>query len=82
MNLELYHKETCPFSAKVRDYIAEHGLKSKIAYHDVSQEPESLEALMDMNDDEQVPCLVVDGKPMLESDDIIRWLESNEKQLH
>jgi glutaredoxin len=30
-----------------------------------------------MNGGETVPCLVIDGKPMLESDDIVAWLESN-----
>ena len=75
MKLELYHRKECPFSAKVRDFISTHGLKSQIEYHDIDEDDASLDRLMQMNDDEQVPCLVMDGKPMLESDEIIAWLD-------
>lgn len=79
MKLELYHFESCPYCAKVRKAIDEMGIKSKIDYHDILKDPKAHERLMKMNDDEQVPCLVIDGKPMLESDEIIDWLKSNLK---
>ncbi len=77
MKLELYHFESCPYCKKVRHFIETNGLKSKIIYHDTRKDAEALERLMRMNDDEQVPCLVIDGKPLLESDDIIEWLREN-----
>ena len=50
----------------------ENGIEMKILD---STEPENSQALLDMNGTTQVPCLVVDDKPMLESDDIVQYLE-------
>ncbi len=80
MKLELYHFESCPYCRKVRNYIDQIGVKSQIEYHDILEDKKSHDALMKLNDDEQVPCLVVDGKPILESDDIIAWLKENFKK--
>ena len=77
MKLELFHKMPCPFSAKVRDYIDEKGIKAQITYRDILKDPGAHDELVRMNGAERVPCLVIDGKPMLESDDIVAWLESN-----
>jgi len=79
MKLELYHFEECPYCAKVRSYIKKAGIESKITLHDIDMEPHAFDALMKLMDDDQVPCLVIDGKPMLESDDIITWLKANVK---
>jgi glutaredoxin len=75
MKLELYHFESCPYCVKVRKFIEKNGLKSKITYYDTLKDEAANQRLMEMNDDDQVPCLVIDGKPMLESDDIIEWLK-------
>jgi glutaredoxin len=80
MTMELYHFESCPYCAKVRRYIDEIGAKSQIQFHDILKDPKSHERLMKLNNDEQVPCLVVDGKPILESDDIIAWLKDHFKK--
>lgn len=77
MTLDLYHRIRCPYSAKVRDFLATHGLEDRIAYHDVDHDLGALDALMNLTGKEQVPCLVVDGEPILESDDIVRWLDVN-----
>lgn len=79
MKLELYHMMQCPFSAKVRNYIESNNLKAQIVYHDVDEEGLSGEAMIEKLGSDQVPCLVIDGKPMLESDDIIAWLGDNLK---
>jgi glutaredoxin 3 len=81
MQLELYVREDCPFSAKVRKYLGEKHLESKVNLHDIDSDEESLRELMSINYDEQVPCLVVDGKPMLESDQIIEWFDKNIAQI-
>jgi glutaredoxin len=80
MKLELYHFESCPYCAKVRNFIDQSGIKPKITYHDTQKDSKAHDQLMKMNGDDQVPCLVIDGKPMLESDDIISWLKSNVKK--
>ena len=77
MNLELYYREECPFSQKVLKYIEEKDLNEKIDFHEVDEDLASLEKLEALTDDDQVPCLVVDGKPVLESDDIIEFLSMN-----
>ena len=81
MQIELYHRQDCPFSAKVRRFIDSEGLKSQIAYHDLDKEEGSDRKLLDLTGDEQVPCLVVDGKPILESDEIVDWLEDHKDDL-
>ena len=60
MDLKLYYKETCPFCKKVLRFIEKKGIK------DVE--------LVDIKADE-VPCLFIDGKPMYESMDIIKFLD-------
>lgn len=81
MKIELYYRTDCPYSQRVRNFIAEQHL-NKIKYHDIEKEHASLDKLMAMTDDEQVPCLVVDGKPILESQAIIEWLDQNSEVLH
>lgn len=81
MQIELYHLQECPYSAKVRRFIDAEGLNSHIEYHEISEEPESEETLRKLTGDEQVPCLVVDGKPILESDDIVDWLDDHKAEL-
>ena len=41
-----------------------------------STDPQHRQELLDMNGTTQSPCLVVDGEPMLESADIIAYLQS------
>lgn len=80
MKLELYHFESCPYCAIVRDYIDEIGVRSQIQYYDTLEDEDAAKRLYELTQDEQVPCLVIDGKPMLESDDIISWLKQNFKK--
>ena len=40
-----------------------------------STDPQHRQELLDMNGTTQSPCLVIDGKPMLESADIIAYLK-------
>lgn len=71
-NMVLYIKPGCPFCSKVMLFMEENGIEMKILD---STEPENSQALLDMNGTTQVPCLVVDDKLMLESDDIVQYLE-------
>lgn len=41
--------------------------------------PENRQALLDVGGKTQVPCLVIDGKPLYESNDIIEWLKENQR---
>jgi len=74
MNLILYHMDECPYCAKVRDAISKLKIKKLIEYREIDNE-KYRDELIDLTDDYQVPCLVIDGKPMLESEDIIIFLK-------
>jgi len=77
MELELYHRWGCPYSAKVREFINENGLDRQVKLIEVDESDNAIETLMNLNQSPQVPCLVVDGRPILESRDIINWLNGN-----
>ena len=77
MNLQLFHKWHCPYSARVRDFVDEHGLGDRINYVEIQEVEGAKERLAAMTGMSQVPCLVVDGKPMLESGAIVQWLQQN-----
>ncbi len=77
MNVQLYHKWQCPYSARVRDFIDEHQLGSRIEYVEINEVEGAQDKLAQMTGKSQVPCLVVDGKPMLESAEIVQWLRQN-----
>ena len=49
-------------------------LEEIVAHHDVLSDAKEIDALIELAGKKQVPCLVVDGKPMHESKDINRFL--------
>jgi glutaredoxin 3 len=75
MKLILYHYDACPYCQIVREEIDRLGLQD-VEYRDILSEPRFRDELIQMNGQSQVPCLVVDGKPMLESADIVDFLSS------
>lgn len=75
MELKLYHKWMCPYSAKVRDFIEERQLTDQVQYIDRDENAENKQSLKDLTGKTQVPCLLIDGKPMLESEEIVNFLD-------
>lgn len=78
--LILYVKEGCPFCRHVlltRDNLH---LGDRIQVREIGGTA-ATEALMALTGKSQVPCLVVDGKPMLESKDIASYLVSRAASL-
>ncbi len=68
--LTLYYRPTCPFCLKVL-YFAKQN-KISLALKNISDE--SLrQKLIKIGGKGQVPCLLIDGKPMYESEDIIHY---------
>ena len=76
MDLKLFMFETCPYCRKVIREIEEEG-RSDIEYHDIRKNEEDRRTLVDVGGKQQVPCLFIDGTPLYESDDIIKWLKNN-----
>ena len=77
MNLILYHFAGCPYCAKVRDFMAQNNIS--IPLKDTHANPSYRDELIRIGGKQQVPCLVIDGKALYESLDIIEWLKKNFK---
>ncbi len=73
-DLILYYHPGCPYCTKVFRYLNNVDLDVKSV--DIWSDDEARQTLLDVGGKTQVPCLFIDGKPMYESDDIIRFLES------
>lgn len=70
-NFVLYYKPTCPYCRKVLAYMQDQDIEMEMRN---TMEPGVIDDLMALTGKTQVPCLVIDGTPMLESDDIIMYL--------
>ena len=74
--LKLYYKPTCGFCRKVVRFITDNQLPVEL--RNVRESSAIWEVfLAATNNYTQVPCLLIDGEPMYESDDIIEWLAAN-----
>lgn len=76
MELKLYMFETCPYCRKVINEINIEG-RTDIEYHDIRKNEEDRLELIKVGGKQQVPCLFIDGCPMYESDDIVKWLKEH-----
>ena len=79
MKLELYKFDSCPYCRRVMNHIASAG-RTDVAYRDIHESRENRERLIRDGGMEQVPCLFIDGKPLYESMDIIRWLDEHPQE--
>ncbi|MFT7538687.1 MAG: glutaredoxin 3 [Lysobacterales bacterium] len=77
MTLELYYRASCPFCLKVLAFMKDNNIE--ITLKDISATSDVRNDLIRIGGKQQVPCLVIDGKPLYESDDIINWLKENYK---
>ena len=75
MKLELYKRDTCPYCMRVMSFIDTIG--ADVEMHDISRNAADRERLVAVGGKQQVPCLLIDGKPLYESADIIAWLKAN-----
>jgi glutaredoxin len=73
--LMLYYFPSCPYCRLVLDCLDRLGLE--ISMRDIQSEPGARDDLLEIGGKGQVPCLVIDGKPLYESGDIVRWLEAH-----
>ncbi|MFK7770467.1 MAG: glutaredoxin family protein [Mariniblastus sp.] len=73
--LTLYYFPSCPFCHVVLDCLSRLG--REIPMRDIQTEAGARDDLLKIGGKGQVPCLVIDGKPLYESSDIVSWLEAN-----
>ncbi len=78
--MKFYYFAACRFCQRVLTTIDELNIRSHFEFLDILENPEFGDELEKMNGTRQVPCLVVDGKPMLESMDIIAFLNKKFKK--
>lgn len=77
-SLVLYYSPSCPYCTKVLNYMEKEHIeieKKNVNNPGVRQE------LIDIGGKGQVPCLVIDGKALYESDDIINWMAQHKAEL-
>lgn len=79
MKLELYKKDSCPFCQRVMRYINKSG-RSDIIFHDTVNDEGAADKLVAVGGKLQVPCLFIDGEPLYESMDIVRWLDAHPQE--
>lgn len=70
-NLTLFYKPTCPYCTKVLNYMQEQDIECEMKN---TLEPGVRDELIAIGGKGQVPCLIIDGEPMYESDDILMYL--------
>jgi glutaredoxin len=75
IELELFKKDNCPFCQRVYKTLAR--LDVPVRLRDIRTEREAVETLERVGGKRQVPCLFIDGKPLYESADIVRFLDEN-----
>ncbi len=75
MSMILYHFDACPYCAKVRNVIND--MDVVLELRDTRENNDFRDELISLTGKTQVPCLVIDGKSMHESDDIIDYLNEN-----
>ena len=74
----LYYYEGCPYCDLVRRFLKDNHMT--VLLKDIRKQPEARQELIKLGGKPQVPCLVMNGKALYESADIIEWLKSNWKK--
>ncbi len=74
--LKLYYMEGCPFCRKVIQYMNKNNINN-VELVDIHADPNNQEDLIRLGGKDQVPMLLIDGEPLYESDDIIKWFKEN-----
>ncbi|MCB1199901.1 MAG: glutathione S-transferase N-terminal domain-containing protein [Leptospiraceae bacterium] len=75
MKLQLYYFESCPYCRRVLQFMQQNNIQ--VTMKDILKEPSNRDELIRIGGKSQVPCLVIEGKPLYESLDIIEWFKKN-----
>ncbi len=70
-NHVLYYRKSCPFCQKVLHFMNKYNINLDKRE---TTEPGNQDDLIRIGGKKQVPCLVIDGRAMYESDDICDYL--------
>lgn len=67
--------KACPFCIRVILYMKKNNINAEMI--DINADPKNKEELIKQGGKDQVPMLLIDGKPLYESVDIIKWFKEN-----
>ena len=73
--LELYVMTGCPYCIKVENFLASNGIS--LPQRNITTDRAAEQHLSAQGGKRQVPCLVIDGKALYASSDIITWVQKN-----
>lgn len=73
--IDLYFKVRCPYSQKVIRYLNQAGLA--VTMKDIGRDEQVRDQLIELSGKAQVPCLLINGQPLLDSDAIIEFLDQH-----
>ena len=71
----LYKFDRCPYCVTVMEYLKRRRIT--IPLRDILTDPGGLDELIRVGGKRQVPCLIIDGKALYESENIIQWFEEH-----
>jgi glutaredoxin 3 len=74
LDLTLYMFTGCPYCRRVTDAAAALGLS--LETRNIRADPAALADLLRVGGKKTVPCLFVNGRPLYESEDIVRFLKT------
>lgn len=77
--LVLYYSPYCPHSQMVLGYLTK--IHKTLPMINVYDNPKAKEELKRIGGKMQVPCLIVHGQPLYESDLIVYWLANHQEDL-
>lgn len=77
--LVLYYTPHCPYSQKVLNYLKQ--IHKMVPMKNIAVDPVAKRTLKQIGGKTQVPCLVINGQALYESDDIIKWLSEHKADL-
>ncbi len=73
--LTLYYKPTCPYCIKILHFLEQNDMS--VSLKNIDENSQNRNELLRIGGKTQIPCLVINGKALYESDDIIQWFEKN-----
>lgn len=78
-DFELFFKPDCPYCLKVLDFFRDNDINKFPSYNieDATCGAENARKLKEVGGKVQVPCMLIDGEAMYESDDIIEYAKEN-----
>jgi glutaredoxin 3 len=77
MKPELYFFEACPYCKKITDFIDQHSIHQRVILKEIRKNHTYYNELLSLTQDDQVPCLVYRGEPLLNSEKILQWMNQH-----